>query len=142
MNIIKARDVKYRQYANPAHTELLVDAIPDIRDMVFDTKSAGRYTLYFAEQDGYVAFFAHDPDNQRGYGGASFTLRMRDGSTVTLVGPWSSRSEVMDAAGFTPSVEADIVADPAAFTRGYTFRAGHVTRALLDSFGPREYVEK
>lgn len=150
MKIIAARYMKLKQYANPARLEILVDRIPAPYEMVYedqwDEDEAG--CLYFAENDGYVSFFYHNPANQRGFGGSLFALHMKNGTIKEIVGPWSSRSEVMNAAGFTPSMEVSITDRPEAFDKGYTFMSGHITQALLDEYlaDNREngipYVEK
>lgn len=44
-----------------------------------------------------MRFFLGDPDRPgRGYYGARFTLRLADGSTETLIGPFSSREDVVN----------------------------------------------
>ena len=70
-----------------------------------------RGTLYFAEDKdtGRVRYF-HYATPGKGFGGCSYHLPMVDGSTATLIGPWSSRCECMNEAGFTPSIEVNIAA--------------------------------
>jgi hypothetical protein len=61
-------------------------------------------------------YFAYDRDTQQasyfsytgpgtGFGGQHYHLKMVDGSTHELIGPWSSRASVMNAMGFPKSVE-------------------------------------
>jgi hypothetical protein len=64
-----------------------------------------RGNAYFAECQGVVSFYAHNPNNENGYGGSSFTLNLTDGTTVRLRGPWSSGPTWMAAQGFPHSVE-------------------------------------
>lgn len=63
--------------------------------------------LYFACDDktGFVEYFAYDPTDHEGFGGRIFELKMKDGSIKKLSGPWSSRSEVMNEAGFVLNTE-------------------------------------
>jgi hypothetical protein len=49
-------------------------------------------------------------------------------------GPWSSRSEVANGLGFTPSMEVSITDDHIVYKRGYTFVAGHITMALWETY--------
>lgn len=50
--------------------------------------------LFWAEQDGVIRFFYHDAShlNLGGLYGDVLTLRMADGSTKTVVGPWSAET--------------------------------------------------
>lgn len=67
-----------------------------------------RGSLYFGVNDvGVAHFFAYDEPG-RGFGGAKYVLPMNDGTTKELIGPWSSRSAVMNNAGFEHSVEVNI----------------------------------
>ena len=70
-----------------------------------------RGTLYFAEDKdtGRVRYF-HYATPGYGFGGQSYQLPMVDGSTTTLIGPWSSRTECTNKAGFLPSKEVTIQA--------------------------------
>lgn len=65
--------------------------------------------LFFSTdtRTGQCRFFS-DSENHNGFGGATYNLPMRDGSIVTLKGPWASRCSVMNRAGFTPSKEVNI----------------------------------
>lgn len=87
-----------------------------------------RGQLWFAAHpSGQVRFFSHTGGDQNcgGYSGDSYSLRMADGATQVLKGPWSSNSDAMNAAGFTPSM-------PCSFRgakNGY-YLGGHITRDL------------
>jgi len=126
VKILAAKPNWYQTFDNYPHMQILVDAIPKTADMRFEKRG----DLYFAESDGYVMFYAYHSPGE-GYGGAQFHLTMKDGSTAVLKGPWSSRPAQMNLAGFTPSCDVEITSEPAAFERGYTFMAGHVTLAVL-----------
>jgi hypothetical protein len=81
--------------------ELLIDREPTLEELRFVKRrvpgSGTAGLLYVAELEGYVRFFLGDPDRPgRGYDGARFTLRLADGSTETLIGPFSSRPDVVN----------------------------------------------
>ena len=151
MKILNARTVNYTRYANDPRIEILVDRIPEPHEMRYDAMACrdgdtSISTAYFAENDGYVSFFIHNWQNQRGFGGAMFPLHMNDGTIREVVGPWASRSDIMDDLGFTPSIEVSITDKPDVYERGWTFMAGHITKELLDTYvlggGELNYVEK
>lgn len=82
----------------------------------------------YEERDGL--FYAKDPRTERvsyfhynspgkGFRGSTYNLKMVDGTTRTLEGPWSSRAECMNQAGFTPCKEVTI--------RGQYSMAGNLT---------------
>lgn len=122
MKALNAKIDWMERYANDPHLMLLVDHIPSLEEMRFDQL----LSLYFAELDGYVSFFSYSqPD--KGYGGRTFTLQMTDGSTKTLIGPWSSNPAAMEYAGFTPSIDCSLTDDPSAWEKGFNFFAGHCT---------------
>ena len=65
--------------------------------------------LYFGEdkETGRVRFFFYDKPSH-GFGGSKYELKLIDGSTATLIGPWSSNSTCMNNAGFEPSMYVNI----------------------------------
>lgn len=143
MNILKARIVKLLDYANEPHIELLISDKPERSDLVYDSKAIDNgMTAYFAESDGYVSFMLHNPWNENGYGGAVFEIFVRDQGPVSVRGPWSSRPDVMNRLGFTPSVDASYTTDPLAWERGFTFTAGHVTAESIARLGPIPMIGK
>lgn len=91
--------------AYPVHLKFRVDAIPDPTSLVYKKKE----DLYFAEKEGYVSFFYSNPKNPTGYGGRVFLLKMEDGTTRCLKGPWSSNPGTMERAGFPPSIDCTLV---------------------------------
>ena len=132
MEALDARVDWYLEFANSPKLILLVDKIPDSDDFVFEQRG----NLYFAEKDGGVRFFAYSgPD--RGFAGRHFPIKMNDGTTKKLIGPWSSRAGCMNDAGFTKCVDIAYTDDPQAFRRGYTMFGGHCTLDLA-----RKAVEK
>ena len=68
-----------------------------------------RGSMYFAqdERTGRVSYFFYEEPG-RGFGGHTYNLPMKDGTTATLIGPWSSNSHAMNRAGFEPSKEVNI----------------------------------
>jgi hypothetical protein len=128
MKVLDARVNWNIGWNNDPELEILVGKIPDSADLRYEAKGG----IYFAELEGYVSFFYHsgEPEQQEGYGGRSFALTMKDGSTVVLKGPWSSRSACANAVGFTPSVEVSIFTSSESWLRGFTAFAGHITEEL------------
>ena len=65
---------------------------------------------YFAEDPttGRVRYFSYHGEPGRGFGGHTYRLPMVDGSTATLIGPWSSNSHAMNTLGMKPSKEVTI----------------------------------
>lgn len=68
-----------------------------------------RGSMYFAQDDrtGRVSYFFYEEPG-RGFGGYTYNLPMKDGTTAILHGPWSSNSHAMNLAGFEPSKEVII----------------------------------
>ena len=65
---------------------------------------------YFAEDPttGRVRYFSYHGKPGEGFGGSTYHLPMVDGSTATLIGPWSSNSQAMNTIGMKPSKEVTI----------------------------------
>jgi hypothetical protein len=78
-------------YANDPSFLVTVDRIPPAEELRYQQQGP----RYWAEQDGYVSFFHYDGPG-KGYGGRAFDLTLKDGSNVTLKGPWSSRTGEMN----------------------------------------------
>lgn len=68
-----------------------------------------RGSMYFAqdERTGRVSYFFYEKPGH-GFGGYTYNLSMKDGTTAILHGPWSSNSHAMNRAGFEPSKEVTI----------------------------------
>jgi hypothetical protein len=104
MKVLEARVNWKEDCANDPSLEILVDRIPEPDTMRYRRSR----NLYYAEQDGYVHFYASGPDG-RGFCGDSFKLQMKDGNTTILIGPYSSRAGVMNKAGFgSPCIDVAI----------------------------------
>lgn len=52
---------------------------------------------------------------------------MREGTEVTLKGPWSSRAGCVNQRSFGPVVDVRITTNPSALERGHKFRTGTLT---------------
>jgi len=81
-----------KNWSNNPDLYLTVDEIPHVEGMIFTRKG----DLYWAEEDGFVKFYSHNFRNQTGYGGKEFILKMETEEIVSLKGPWSSRSGIMN----------------------------------------------
>lgn len=129
----------HANFANRPTIELMVDALPKLEDYRYEKRG----NLYFAELEGNVSFFSWTgPGNEDGYGGRSFPITMIDGTAVTLKGPWSSRSAVMNAAGFPLCTEVTIVDKgmryASAVTLDWLARNG-INVVAVDSYGEVTY---
>ncbi len=123
MKVLDAKVNWMLNWANDPRLVLLVDESP--KNFIYQKKGC----LYFAEKEGIVRFFFYDGPGD-GYSGRNFDITLDTGEEVTLQGPWSSRSGVMNNAGFTPSMEVHFTDSLKHFERGYTLYAGHVTVEL------------
>ena len=128
MKVLKAEINWYEGYANDPNFIMHVDSMPDNDEFIFEAKElTPERTLYFAEHEsGLVRFYCHDTRNESGYGGSSVTLNMKDGSTKTIKGPWSSRSGAMNN-HFRHSVECSIRPEDTGYNLG-----GHITVELAE----------
>lgn len=60
--------------------------------------------------DGWASKFAHtgSDGNEGGFGGASYTIKLKDGSTKVLRGPWSSGCYAANQLGYGPYTSVNI----------------------------------
>lgn len=111
------------RFQNPPQLELLLGGEdPDFR-------YEKRKTAYFANYRGLCSFFAYAGPGE-GFGGRTFILQMKDGSTEKLIGPWSGNSRFTREAGFEECMEVSYTFSEERFNKGYTFYAGAVTLEL------------
>ena len=85
--------------------------------------------IYWCVVGDIVEYYFHgDPpeENAGGFYGRVYELKMRDGTTVRLVGPWSSRAGCVNES-FAPTVDVVLTDDPRVMQRGHTFSVGAVT---------------
>lgn len=68
-------------------------------------------TLYVAasEENWMASFMSHNPKDETGFCGATFTLQMNDGSTRCVKGPWSSRADVVNRILEDRGIKIDIM---------------------------------
>jgi hypothetical protein len=87
----------YEKYANDPELQIIVDKLPRQEDLRYKHIDIGTTELWFAEKEGYVSFYAwNSPKQDKGFYGRHFDITLEDGSMVTLLGPWASRSGVMN----------------------------------------------
>ena len=118
MNITSVKVDWYEQFDNQPCLEIGVDAIP--QDLVYSRK--GPY--YYCEKDGMVKFLVDNPGDHHGFGGRHFELKMDDGSTKTLIGPWSGNADGAMHFGFPLSIKVIL------WDKDYRCSA-HVTEAFF-----------
>lgn len=118
--IEKVRIDWHGHYANRPTLQVIVNKIPSSEDYVYEKKGP----MYFGLVNGIAQFkFYNGPG--RGYGGATFNLKMKDGSVATLKGPWSSNASAMTSYGFPATTEVSLTDDPKVWERGHTFFGGY-----------------
>jgi hypothetical protein len=87
----------YEGYSNDPRLQIVIDEYP--KGLRYEHKQE---SLWFAEKDGYVSFYSwKGPGDEEGYCGRCYPITTINGEEVTLRGPWSSRSGVMNKY-FTP----------------------------------------
>lgn len=98
MKIISAEVDMMEKWVNDPELKVTVDKMPPSDEFVYKKHVVDHSTtLYFAHHEsGVCRYFAHSRGDQSGYGGRSFELKMADGITEIIKGPWSSRSSVMN----------------------------------------------
>lgn len=126
-------------FGNMPRLILVVDKLPDLKDLVYKVQSIGDNTLYWAEKEGYVSFFLHNPKDESGFGGRVFTLLLESGEKIKIAGPWSSRSSVTNIY-FPHSVECAYHEEK----RELTAYAGNVlvskVESLIEEFRPEWFL--
>lgn len=143
MKILSATVDWHEDYDNPPSLKVEVDSLPSHgADSLLRYRRSGRY-YWASTEDGYVTFLYDDPYNHAGYGGSTFTLAMVDGSTVTLVGPWSG-NEVGAAAAGAPASK-HVIAHVAGQSQ-YCLMGANITvpiwRAAIAQFCPDAEVHE
>lgn len=104
--------------------ELLLERLPPIEEYRYKVVRDGNRTFYVGLVDGVAHFFVHDPRNQQGFGGRTYSGVTEDGESFAVKGPWSSGPSEINALGILPPlVEASGTDDRTTFERGHTFYA-------------------
>jgi len=106
MKLLSALVEWHHGYANAPTLILHLDTIPKAEEFEFEQRGS----LYYAEKDGFVRFYAYKNPGD-GFGGREFHIRLKDGTEQTLKGPWSSRAGAMNSGGFGPCVDVQFVTD-------------------------------
>lgn len=100
---------------------LQVDRIFDRTEFTYGHKNG----LWYGIRESQVSFFSwKGPDNEGGYYREEFNIQTEAGKTVTLKGPWSSRSGVMNNVFDEPCIEVMLTVDPVTFANGNAFPTG------------------
>ena len=122
---LKAASLDWREdVGNDPRLQVVVDEIPSRDEMRFEHEDR----IWLGTKNGFASYFAWSGDgNDGGYSGRCYDITMRDGTEVTLKGPWSSRAGCVNQRSFGPVVDVRITTDPSALERGYTFRTGSLT---------------
>jgi hypothetical protein len=101
--------------------ELLLDRLPALEEYRYKTVHAHGCTWYIGLVDGVARFFCHNPRDESGYGGRTFTGLLENGSSFQVKGPWSSGpSEINSFNVIPPVVEASGTTSEDDFNRGWT----------------------
>jgi len=111
MKVLRTDIELFEGYANDPELVITVDKVPLWDEFVYETAEtvSGSTLFYGVHESGLVRFFSENPTNRRGYGGASFDIKLSDGRVRRLVGPWSSRCGVMNAYFEPHSVEVILI---------------------------------
>lgn len=130
MQILDAQIDWREDVGNDPILEVLIDEYPDISDMVFEkiTIEGAKTDLYYAELDGFTRYFAWSGDgNDGGYGGDTFTIKLKTGGEVTLKGPYSSRTGIVNKYSYGPVIDTNTTDNEKVLERGYTYRRRSIT---------------
>jgi hypothetical protein len=91
--------------------------------------------FYWAEDDGYIAYFFHDPNRETGYGSSVFTVPVIGEEEPRRVkGPWSSNPTQSEQMGAPRNLDVSLTDKPDVWERGYTFMAAHISYELFDTW--------
>jgi hypothetical protein len=124
-------------WANSPTLRVLVDELPHPDEFIYEAKETGSGTAYYGEIDGFISFMHHSPKDESGYGGTTFTLRVKRGISdeeVKVKGPWSSNAAAMNGLGFGPCLDVSVTDDEGVWARGWTFTSGAITLEKVQEF--------
>jgi len=107
--------------------QLLLDKRPLLEDFTF--KKYGN--MFFAEVDGFVRVFLHEPGTTKGFAGSEWILNFEDGPK-TFKGCLWEPTEFNDTSKVPEYRAVSITDDKEVMKRGHTFGAGYVTKELYD----------
>lgn len=119
MKILDAKVKPNLEWANSPDLVVLVDEVPSFSEALFTQHN----TMYVADTNGYVRYYYYQAPGD-GFGGGCIDLKMSDGTTKTLIGPWSSRAGVVNRIGCGPVMDVIVFEKREEFERGYTGMIG------------------
>jgi hypothetical protein len=123
------------QWKNRPTLKILIDEEPKAEDLIYEQRD----DLFFAEHEGYVSIFSYMfPGN--GYGGKKFKLKMKDGSTEILKGPFSGNTSASNATGFEPSMEVYIATSIDHWERDF-FHSAMCTCKAVEEAAKQDLIE-
>lgn len=94
----------YMPYMNEPRINVIVDGLTDWNQLVFDTKD----DFYLNVQGDMGHFIYTDGVPCDGFGGARITMKLRDGTTKTVIGAWSSRPDCVKEAMGVDLINASV----------------------------------
>jgi len=85
-------------YANESiEPMVIVDKFDVNSELQYNSYDVQGNTAYVAfHESGFASFMLHCPKDESGFGGRKFTIRMTDGTTREIRGPWSSNSTAIN----------------------------------------------
>jgi len=107
--------------------QVLVNEVPKASD--FEFKRIGKFL--FAERDGFVKIFKHEPGSKDGFGGWELTLNV-GGDRITYKGCLWDPMGFDDMSNVPEYRSVSITDDPEVMKVGYTFYSGYVTKKLYE----------
>jgi hypothetical protein len=133
MKVLKAKVDWHLEYDNHPTLTVLVDSMPNYDTLVFNEING----IYYSIQDGYASYLYYVKPGE-GFAGRTFTLKMVDGTTRTLIGPWSSRAGCVNTTLYEhdsskgPIVDVTMTDDPDVYSGKVIkcFFAGAITMNL------------
>lgn len=97
------------QHNNSPYLEIEVDKLPPNDDYTFDYNESYGLWLGMHPTEPLALFYSlRRGAKSNGFGGARFTLKMRDGTTEVLQGPWSSNESSINQVFGTKLMNASI----------------------------------
>jgi len=101
--IIKKAEINWMKgYGNLPELKVTIDKMPKLGEVLFKRHRENRSTTYWTSENDFVTFFTHVPSNESGFGGATFTGTLEDGTPFKVKGPWSDNAMNVNAL-FPPS---------------------------------------
>lgn len=97
MEILGAKVNWNDKYDNNPELVITVKELPKEEEFCYASKPLGSGSvLYRAEHNEFVRFYYHDPRDESGFGGRTFTLKSNFGQDTEIKGRWSSRASAVN----------------------------------------------